>query len=111
MKEEVNGMTAASRLRDHDLLVKVDTKVDYLTDKLNDLNDGLNTRVTKLEARADANDVYHASIDLPYYKYIAEWAYGFKAKLAVFIFIGGSLMIIINAVVISIIQNYIFHIK
>lgn len=89
-----------------DLLIKVDTKLDSLTVKVNELSDGTTTRLTKVETRLDQMDVYHAGIDMKYYKDIAEWAYGFRAKLTVFVFIGSTLIIVLNAIVISVLQKW-----
>lgn len=77
---------------DRDLLIRVDTKVDAMAQQIKDLSDGTSMRLLKLEtkhetdlakvnARLDAQDVYHAKINLEYYNGLAKWVETFKANI------------------------------
>lgn len=78
---------------DRDLLIRLDTKVDAITQQVKDLADGTQMRLSKLEAkhetdmaksyaRLDAIDLYHAKIDLNRYEGLASWVSNFRANVA-----------------------------
>lgn len=80
--------------------------ISLIKSSINELATNTTARIIALEQRLDKNDIYHASIDIEYFRKIADWGYNLRAKMAVFIFIGSILIIILNALVISVLQKW-----
>ena len=76
-------------INDHDLLIKLDTKMDGLTQSVNDFHSNLITRVIKVESRLDTMDIYHAAIPLKEYDEAFKWVQRFRANVTLLLGIGG----------------------
>lgn len=59
---ELNEKTNSINLKDHDLLIRLNTKMEGIEVSIKDLRDGLIKRVEILENRANDNDTFHTEI-------------------------------------------------
>jgi hypothetical protein len=90
---------------DHDLLIKLDTKMDGLAASFNQYYTDLTMRVSKLENRMDKEDLYHAGIDLPHLKGNSEWVDGWRSnwRLIIGVFSG------VAAITGGVVSTFIIH--
>lgn len=93
-------------IKDHDLLVKLDTKMDALTQSFQDFHSNLVTRVLKTEARLDQIDIYHASIDIKHFQENSQWVDKIKANVTLMIFLGGTVLALLGGLISSIIVRW-----
>lgn len=84
---------------DHDLLIKLDTKMDGLANNLKDFQTNLITRVSRVENRLDQEDIYHAKIDLTRFNTLADWVENLKSNFHLLLAIGGLVVAIIGGII------------
>lgn len=91
---------------DHDLLVRLDSKFDYLAQQVKDIQDNLSSRILILEKKADENELYHAAFpkDLPLWT--EKFRDNFKIVLAFITLAAG----IIGGIAEKLVTSW-FHIK
>lgn len=99
-------MDTNTPLADHDLLVRLDTKVDGLTQSFQDFHLSLAARVLKTETRLDAIDIYHAAIPLAQYQQAYEWVTKFKNNLTFTVAVGGAMMALLGGVISAILVRW-----
>lgn len=118
----VRGNDTFSR-SDRDLLIRVDTKVDALTQTVKELNDGTATRLAKMEtkhetdfatisAKLESIDIYHAKIEpnMPVYDDNSRWVTSLRGNLKLIAFFYSLFQGVITVLIIWLLQ-IIFKIK
>lgn len=85
-------------LRDHDLIVTANVKLDNLASDVKDIKIDLMGRMARIEARMEEVDVYHAKIPLERYESLAVWVENFRANIKLMLVFSGLLFGIISAV-------------
>jgi len=93
-------------MTDHDMLIRLDTKVDSVIDNFKSLQDGMQARLLTVESKIRDIDAVHAQVDpLGSKKQIqedAEWIHDFKLrwKFIVFLigFLGGVASVILTII-------------
>ncbi len=91
---------------DHDLLIKLDTKMDGLSLNLKDFQTNLITRVSRTEARLDAEDIYHASIPLKDYDNAFHWVEGIRSNFNLLVSLGALLAATLGAIISTVITRW-----
>lgn len=75
-------------LTDHDLLIRLDAKVDNLSTDVKLMGDGLSGRVSNLETWREGIDIYHAKIPLEKYIKLADSYERVQSNFKLLAFIG-----------------------
>lgn len=75
------------KMKDHDLLIRVDTRLGVLSDDIKNLSNDLLLRVIKVEGRLDVIDLYHAKIPLDDYNKAYLWVNKLRDNFRLIIFI------------------------
>lgn len=90
---------------DHDLLIGLDVKVERLIADVKDISSNMAARIGKIEGRLDANDKYHAGIDMDRYNSIARWGENLRANFRIIILGGGLVVALLEAFLIEIVRK------
>lgn len=96
----------AQALKDHDLIVTANVKLDGLMVDIKDIKQDLMGRMTRIETRLDAIDVYHARIPLEKYEALATWAEGFRSNIKLMMVFSGLLFGVISAVITQFVMRW-----
>lgn len=92
---------------DHDLLIRLDTKVDDLKIQVQAIKDDLVTRVNKVEARLDIIDLYGAQfVDAPQ---LAVFLRSLRSNIKIILFIGAPIYAAFIALIGEVIRRFFFH--
>lgn len=91
---------------DHDLLIKLDTKMDGLANSFNQYYTDLTVRVTKVEARLDKEDLYNAAIPMDRIRSNSDWVDGFRSNWRLIAAIFGFAVAIFGGVVSTVILRW-----
>lgn len=102
----MDSTTNSLPLNDHDLLIKLDTKMDGLSTNLKDFQTNLITRVARTENRLDTIDIFHAGIPLKDYDSAYQWVQRIRANFWLLVGIGAVLTATIGALVNNLISSW-----
>lgn len=103
---EMDAKDKAQALRDHDLIVTANVKLDSLATDVRDIKQDLIGRIVRVEARLDAMDVYHAKIPLEKYDALATWVEGFRSNIKLMMAFSGMLFGLISALLVQFILHW-----
>lgn len=104
--EIMDSKDKAQALRDHDLIVTANVKLDGLVKDIQDIKQDLMGRMSRIETRLDAMDVYHAKIPLEKYESLANWTENFRSNIKLMMVFSGLLFGVISAVITQFVMRW-----
>ena len=93
-------------LNDHDLLIKLDTKLDGLITNMASFQNDVVVRMVKAETRLDQIDIYHAGIPLKSYDDIYQWAVRIRSNLTFVLALAGTVTAVLGGFISALLTKW-----
>lgn len=104
--DQINMNSNNLPISDHDLLTKLDVKMDSLAMDFKDFRESIILRLIKAESRLDGMDIYHAAIPLKEYDGAYHWVMNLRSNFQLILIVGGALMAVVGGIVANILSKW-----